>query len=242
MAKRKRRKAGVLGRRLPRKIAKGEISPKSLRFGKRIRRQGKYYQEVRDQNNKLVGRVRWYQKVKEDVRRVVEVKYETRTGKAVTTKRGRQRLGIEVAGWSVEKFDVDTSEVLWSRRVWEGSAPIGEPGGRVRGPQRGRTGRWLGQVFEDVDPVSWIDILRKLPSRLRQPDASNFRLRIFVVDRDGNEHYVVDPTQRLIQGLRNPGQFRDMLAAACSLAARRFGYAGAVELIAIDLLMGGEAA
>lgn len=235
MAKRKTGRPGVVGRELPGKVLK--LGLKDLRFGKRVRIRGRYYQEIRDQNNKLRGRVPWYQRVRKDVRKLLEVEL------GVGTLAGRKRLGIEVRGWKVERFDSKTAEVLWSKLLWRGDGvPIGEPGGRVRGRRFGRTGKWLGRVFEELDPVGWMGIIDRLPRRLLEPDASNFRLRVTVLDREGKTHTVTDPTQRLIQSLVTPGQFREMLAEVCSLAARRFGYAGAVELLSVTMLMGGEAA
>lgn len=53
------------------------LDPKSLRFGSRVKRRGRYYQPVLDQHGKLRGMVRWYGGVRDDLRGLLEIQAET---------------------------------------------------------------------------------------------------------------------------------------------------------------------
>jgi hypothetical protein len=217
-----------------------QISPKSIRFGKRFSMRGRYYQDVRDQHGRLVARLPWNQQVKREVRSVVEVV----RGTGPVAPRQLRQLGLDVPGWEYERgsLEVEYGSANWSRRVFQAEGiPLGEPGGRVRGSRRGRSGKWLGALFEALDPSDWSRLLANLPKRLQETSASNFRLRLTVRDREGNLHTVTDPTERLIQSLDSPAAYREMLATAAGLAAQRYGYAGATELVSIDLVMGAQA-
>lgn len=227
----------LLGSDFPAKLRK--LTPKNLAFGKRITMRGKYYQDVRDQHGKLVARVPWNQTVKKEVRAVVEVTSKKETDRSLDT------LGLDVPGWNYEtgSFDPKGGSARWSLPVFAtlDPVPIGEPGGRVRGARSGRSGKWLGGVFERIDPVQWGGLIGDLPARLREAGGSNFRLRVTVMDRDGNEHTLIDPTQRNVESMTQPSDFREMLATACSIAGQRYGYAGATELLSVDLILGAQA-
>lgn len=226
------------------------IRGRQYRFGGRVLRKGRYKQEILDTHGRVVGTVPWHQEVRKEVAAVVRaVEGRARKGDV-------KRLGFSLPGWKLSAVGKRRGEPYYSRTVWEGEQPIGEPGGRVRGPRRGRAGRYLGRVFDvdlgGVDPRDWAEVVADAARRVGDPRRAYVGIRVHGVTRDGIQVSAFQPpTKSLevfradlftwagnrIQLLSEAKAAREFLSDAAARLAREYGYAGAVLLTRIDLTL-----
>ena len=150
-----------------------------------------------------------------------------------------RQLGLALPGWRVVDFDARSGNVTWTRPVWDGAAPIGEPG---RSTRRGGAGRYIRPAIEAADPYSAWAMLEALPAGLQRPGASNFAFRAVCAARDGTRFAMTGPAFYNVESITRPQIFAQMLADVYIRAAHAHGYAGAVTVLAVELVMGADAA
>lgn len=80
----RRRPPPVMRRRLGEKLR--SLDPRSVRYGRRYRRGGHYYQPIHDQHGRLRGTVRWYAGVRADLLGLLELGRELHSGAADETE------------------------------------------------------------------------------------------------------------------------------------------------------------
>ena len=210
--------------------AAGRVSYKKLRWGRRVKRKGHYYQQILDAKGRRKAEVPWHPALKEELRAV----QKAAAGEA--TRRVREVLGYRVSGWKLESVDRKTGEPTFTKSVWRGRTPIGEPGGRVTGAREGRSGRWLGRCFENMDPGSWLYLLEQAAGELSDPRHAYLIIRVRGSSADGSVHgesALHDVPLSEVVG--NLGLLRALLADALSKLGQNHGYGGRVTALEVTL-------
>jgi hypothetical protein len=185
-----------------------------------------------DAKGKRKALVPWYPALKEELRAV----QKAAAGEA--TRRVKEVLGYRVTGWKLESVDRKTGEPTFTKSVWRGRAPIGEPGGRVSGPSKGRSGRWLGRCFEHMDPGSWLDLLGRAAGELSDPRHAYLIIRVRGSSADGSVHgESALHDVPLDQVVGNLGLLRALLADALSKLGQNHGYGGRVTALEVTLAL-----
>jgi hypothetical protein len=207
-----------------------KVEYKKLQWGKRVQRKGRYKQVLLDARGKKVAEVPWGPQLRMEMR-ALQAAVE---GKP--SKRALRVLGFKVSGWKLSDVDARTGEPTFARRVWSGSVPIGEPGGRVTGPREGRSGRWLGQAFAAIEPDRWAGTLRAAALELADPRHVYIGIRLGAKTADGTEvRYAYPPTFRLAELMDDVVKMRGFLAMALSDLGREYGYGGRLQVTTVDL-------
>jgi hypothetical protein len=216
------------------KMAESVGSAKSLRFGRRVKKAGKYFQQVKDRRGRVIAEVPWSPKVKRTVRAAVEHYFGT------ASKRTRREAGLDLPGWNAERgaFNMGTREAVWTREVWRGrGVPVGTP----MLPKNHKSFGWFGAAFRAVEPDSFSSVIDRLPKHMLQPGGASIGLVLtvrtggrvikHVYFKDRIDSYLSGSEKQFLTGL-----FQDALTDV----AHEFGYAGEAEIIAVSLMVGGQ--
>jgi hypothetical protein len=217
------------------KIAEKVKSAKGLRFGKRRSVKGRYVQEVKDQQGRVVARVPWNQRTKRQVRTAVEVFYGTETRKTV------REAGMAIPGWAPVSgaYDIEKGEAIWTRQVWKGVAPVGTPDL----PKRDKSFGYFGSAFEAVQPERFQGLIDALPDHMLRKGGSVIGLVFTLEPREGGDRIKHVYFKDRIDGylVTSPRMFLNTLFADGLMdVAHEYGYAGEMDIVAVELMVGGH--
>lgn len=149
-------------------------------------------------------------------------------------KRRPRSLGLAVPGWTLLDYDNTSGNVLWSRPLWSGQEPVGEPGRRLK------SRRYIRPAIEAIEPYRAMHWLWALPPVLRKSGASSFAFQLRFRDRDGEVHTVTSPDFYNIEGIYREQVLAQMVADVLIRAAHAHGYGGHVTALAVSLVMSAD--
>jgi hypothetical protein len=205
-----------------------ELGAARLKFGKRLRSGGRYYQEVRDERGRFIGRIPW----QKGLPRRVKARLRLDAGE----RRARDLATIGLApppGWKVESVHpYQTGEAsVWTRTIMSSRAgiPVGQPG---------ENSKYLRVAFSRHRPESWAALVEKIPAKFMKLRPM-FGVRGVFKDAGGREHYLGTGPQwfafQVLHRVQGPYLLREMYRVLLSQAGRKYGYEGLTRLLRLEL-------
>lgn len=214
-----------------------KLKPKDIRYGKRIRRAGKYVIPVLSRSGKTLALLPWRQTIKRDLRVALELYHQK------TTVKTRKALGINLPGWKLVRggYDPVTREAVWSKRVYKTDSPV--PIGTPDISRRSKSFGYLGKAIEALGPYRLIRLIDKLPKSLLRVGGSvvGLKFELVLMNTDEEVTYTFFETRIDLYVIGSKRLFVETLVAdALMQVCHYYGYAGQAALIGAHLMVGGR--